>query len=147
MVRKQNERTLILQYRIIPLSLLPTSFLSYFSTPRPLSTRLGAFFFPETFSHKFFPKFFPIRPGRLFLYFGAKNYGFLRRTFFYFFGAKNYEGRRRWALPKWGGYPFLHAFHIANRHLFASGKFPSPAASLPSSWHISSLNRSKTGQK
>ena len=40
--------------------------LSYFSTPRPLSTRLGAFSYPETFSRKFFPKFFPILPRRLF---------------------------------------------------------------------------------
>ena len=40
--------------------------LSYFSTPCPLSTRLGAFSYPETFSRKFFPKFFPILPRRLF---------------------------------------------------------------------------------
>ena len=64
MVRKQNERTLILQYRIIPLSLHPIFHI--LAPPRPLSTRLGAFSFPETFSHKFFPKFFPIKPRRLF---------------------------------------------------------------------------------
>ena len=65
MVRKQNERTLLLQYRIIPLS-LPTKTLFLILASRPLSTRLGAFSSPETFSHKFFPKFFPIKPRRLF---------------------------------------------------------------------------------
>ena len=65
MVRKQNERTLLLQYRIIPLS-LPTKTLFLILASRPLSTRLGAFSSPETFPHKFFPKFFPIRPRRLF---------------------------------------------------------------------------------
>ena len=72
MVRKQNERTLLLQYRIIPLS-LPTKTLFLILAPRPLSTRLGAFLFPETFSHKFFPKFFPIRPRRLFSTFLARK--------------------------------------------------------------------------
>lgn len=67
MVRKQNERTLLLQYRIIPLSLHTNIIISLVLAPRPHSpTRLGAFLFPETFSHKFFPKFFPIRPRRLF---------------------------------------------------------------------------------
>ena len=65
MVRKQNERTLLLQYRIIQLS-LPTKTLFLILAPRPLSTRLGAFLSPETFSHKFFPKFFSPRPRRLF---------------------------------------------------------------------------------
>ena len=69
MVRKQNERTIRLQYRIIPLSLPTNSILSYFSTPCPLSTRLGAFLSPETFSRKFFPKFFLILPRRLFAVF------------------------------------------------------------------------------
>ena len=57
MVRKQNERTLLLQYRIIPLS-LPTKTLFLILASRPLSTRLGAFSSPETFSHKIFPKIF-----------------------------------------------------------------------------------------
>ena len=64
MVRKQNERTVLLQSRIIPLSL--HSIFHILAPPRPLSSRLGAFLYPETFSHKFFPKFFPIRPRRLF---------------------------------------------------------------------------------
>ena len=45
---------------------MPTKTLFLILAPRPLSTRLGAFSSPETFSHKFFPKFFPIRPRRLF---------------------------------------------------------------------------------
>ena len=65
MVRKQNERTILLQYRIIQLS-LPTKTLFLILASRPLSTRLGAFSSPETFSRKFFPKFFPILPRRLF---------------------------------------------------------------------------------
>ena len=65
MVRKQNERTILLQYRIIQLS-LPSKTLFLILASRPLSTRLGAFSSPETFPHKFFPKFFPIRPRRLF---------------------------------------------------------------------------------
>ena len=72
MVRKQNERTLLLQYRITTLS-LPTKTLFLILASRPLSTRLGAFSSPETFSHKFFPKFFPIRPRRLFSTFLARK--------------------------------------------------------------------------
>ena len=101
MVRKQNERTLLLQYRIIPLSLPTNSILSYFSTPCPLSSRLGAFLSPETFSHKFFPKFFPIRPRRLFAVFLVRK-------------IMGVEGSCRSA--NGGGCPFLHAHHIANRH-------------------------------
>ena len=91
MVRKQNERTILLHSRIIQLSLPTNSILSYFSTPCPLSTRLGAFSFPETFSRKFFPKFFPILPRRLFS-------GFLVRKIM---GAK---GTCR--SPNGGGVPF-----------------------------------------
>ena len=112
MVRKQNERTILLQYRIIPLSLPIQSF--HILALRPLSTRLGAFSFPETFSRKFFPKFFPILPRRLFS-------GFLVRKIMGVEGAGRFPNGG-------GGYPFLHAFYIANRHLFASGKFQSPPA-------------------
>ena len=56
--------------------------------PRPLSTRLGAFSSPVTFSRKNFPKFFPPK-GKL--------------TFFCIFGAKNYEGERLLSLRNRGG--------------------------------------------
>ena len=104
MVRKQNERTILLQYRIITLS-LPTKTLFLILASRPLSTRLGAFSSPETFSHKFFPKFFPIRPRRLFSTFlvrkimGAKG------------SCRSLNG---------GGHPFLYALHISNRLLLSS---------------------------
>ena len=90
MVRKQNERTILLQYRIIPLS-LPTKTLFLILASRPLSTRLGAFSSPETFSHKFFPKFFPIRPRRLFSVFLVRK----------IMGTKG-----SWRSPNGGGVPF-----------------------------------------
>ena len=107
MVRKQNERTLILQSRIIQLSLHP---IFYILAPRPLSTRLGAFSSPETFSHKFFPKFFPIRPRRLFSVFLVRK----------IMGAKH-----SCRSPNGGGYPFLYALHIANGVLFHPPFLPS----------------------
>ena len=117
MVRKQNERTLLLHSRIITLS-LPTKTLFLILAPRPLSTRLGAFSSPETFFHKFFPKFFPIRP---------------RRTFFYFYGAKKYGGRRLLPLPRWGGVSLLYALYTSNRYSILSSFLP---PFLPPSWQI-----------
>ena len=102
MVRKQNERTILLQSRIIPLS-LPTQTLFLILASRPLSARLGAFSSPETFSRKFFPKFFPIRPRRLFSVFLVRK----------IMGAK---GSCR--SPNGGGCPFSYALHTANEVLF-----------------------------
>ena len=114
MVRKQNERTLLLQYRIIPLSLPTNSILSYFSTPCPLSSRLGAFSFPRNIFPQIFSEIFSKQTkATFFCIFGAKNYVFLGRTFFCFYGAKNYGGKGHLSLPKWGGYPFLYAPYIA----------------------------------
>ena len=110
MVRKQNERTLLLQYRINPLSLPTNLILSYFSVPRPLSTRLGAFSSPETFSHKFFPKFFPIRPRRLFSVFLVRKIMFSWGELFSTFMARKIMGMKctcRSAIG--GGCPFLPA--------------------------------------
>ena len=109
MVRKQNERTLLLQYRIITLS-LPTKTLFLILASRPLSTRLGAFSSPETFSHKFFPKFFPIRPRRLFSVFLVRK----------IMGAK---GSCR--SPNGGGVPFC----VLSVHQ-AGFSFPSPFPAL-----------------
>ena len=56
--------------------------LSYFSTPRPLSAKIGGVLLPETFSRKKFPKIFPPK-GRLTFccIFGAKNYVLLGELF------------------------------------------------------------------
>ena len=125
MVRKQNERTILLQYRIIPLS-LPTKTLFLILASRPLSTRLGAFSSPETFPHKFFPKFFPIKPRRLFSVFLVRK----------IMGAKG-----SWRSPNGGGgCPFSYALHIANWLLFYP---PFRLPFLPSSWQIFR----QTGQK
>ena len=113
MVRKQNERTILLQYRIIQLS-LPSKTLFLILAPRPLSTRLGAFSSPETFSHKFFPKFFPIRPRRLFSVFLVRKIMGMKGT---------------WRSPNGGGCPFsyaLHAAKIALLHPTAPSPFTAP---------------------
>ena len=56
--------------------------LSYFSTPRPLSAKIGGVLLPETFSRKKIPKIFPPK-GRLTFccIFGAKNYVLLGELF------------------------------------------------------------------
>lgn len=56
--------------------------LSYFSTPRPLSAKIGGVLLPETFSRKKFPKIFPTKGRLTFCYiFGAKNYVLLGELF------------------------------------------------------------------
>ena len=129
MVRKQNERTILLQYRIIPLS-LPTKTLFLILASRPLSTRLGAFSFPETFSHKFFPKFFPIKPRRLFSVFLVRKIMFSWGELFSTFLVRKIMGvDGPCRSPNGGGYPFLYALHIANRHaLLSSGLHDLPEA-------------------
>ena len=81
--------------------------LSYFSTPCPLSTRLGAFSYPETFSRKFFPKFFPIRPRRLFS-------GFLVRKIMGVEGSWRSPNRGGWSL--FAGSPDNTPALYSNRH-------------------------------
>ena len=118
MVRKQNERTILLQYRIIQLS-LPTKTLFLILASRPLSTRLGAFSSPETFSHKFFPKFFPIRPRRLFSVFLVRKIMFSWGELFSTFWVRKIMGAKgSWRSPNGGGYPFSYAHHIAKVALF-----------------------------
>ena len=68
MVRKQNERTLLLQYRIIQLSLPTNSTLSYFSVSPPFH-KIGGFLLPRNIFPKKFPKNFlhqPVLWGELF---------------------------------------------------------------------------------
>ena len=65
MVRKQHERTIISQSRIIPLS-LPIQSFHILAPLAPFLQDWGLSLSHETFSHKFFPKFFSIRPRWLF---------------------------------------------------------------------------------
>ena len=103
MVRKQNERTILLQYRIIQLS-LPSKTLFLILASRPLSTRLGAFSSPETFSRKFFPKFFPIRPRRLFSVFLVRKIMFSwGELFSTFLVRKIMRAKGSWRSPNGGG--------------------------------------------
>ena len=91
--------------------------LSYFSTPCPLSTRLGAFSFPRNIFPKIFSEIFFTKA---------------KATFFWIFGAKNYGGRRLLALPKWGGWslfvcsPYSHRLYITNRHSLTPASLRSP---------------------
>ena len=63
--------------------------LSYFSTPRPLSAKIGGVLLPETFSRKKFPKNFPPKGRLTFCYiFGAKNYVLLGELFSIFMVRK-----------------------------------------------------------
>ena len=106
MVRKQNERTILLQYRIITLS-LPSKTLFLILAPRPLSTRLGASSSPETFSHKFFPKFFPIKPRQLFSVFLVRKIMFSwGELFSTFLVRKIMRAKGSWRSPNGGGVPF-----------------------------------------
>ena len=128
MVRKQNERTILLQYRIIQLS-LPTKTLFLILASRPLSTRLGVFSSPETFSHKFFPKFFPIRPRRLFSVFLVRKIMFSWGELFSTFLVRKIMGAKgSWRSPNGGGVPFrmLSTYQ-------AGIPFPLPFLSLPCS--------------
>ena len=102
----------------------PELILSYFSTHRPPSTRLGAFLSPETFSRKFFPKFFPIRPRRLFAVFLVRK----------IMGVKGF-----FRPQTGGGCPFLHALYISNRHI-------STPASLGVLHHPTRSKRHRSGQ-
>ena len=81
--------------------------LSYFSTPCPLSTRLGAFSFPETFSRKFFPKFFLILPRRLFSV-------FLVRKIMGVEGSCRSLNGGGWSL--FAGSLYIHQLYITNQH-------------------------------
>ena len=91
MVRKQNERTLLLQYRIIPLS-LPTKTLFLILASRPLSTRLGAFSSPRNIFPQIFSEIFSNQT---------------KATFFWIFGAKNYGGKGAFCSPNRGGWSFF----------------------------------------
>ena len=95
--------------------------LSYFSTPRPLSAKIGGVLLPETFSRKKFPKFFPPKGRLTFCYiFGAKNYVLLGELFSVFSVRKimRVRGTCRSA-NRGGGWLFLPTLYISSRLSFA----------------------------
>ena len=81
--------------------------LSYFSTPRPLSAKIGGVLLPETFSRKKFPKFFPPKGRLTFCYiFGAKNYVLLGELFSIFSVRKIMRVKGSCRSANGGGVPF-----------------------------------------
>ena len=94
--------------------------LSYFSTPRPLSAKIGGVLLPETFSRKKFPKIFPPK-GRLTFccIFGAKNYVLLGELFSIFLVRKIMRVKGTCRSGNGGGCPFLPTLYISSRLSFA----------------------------
>ena len=84
MVRKQNERTILLHSRIIQLS-LPIQSFHILAPLAPFLQDWELSLSPETFSRKFFSEIFS---------------NLAKATFFWIFGAKNYGGRGHLSLPK-----------------------------------------------
>ena len=81
--------------------------LSYFSTPRPLSAKIGGVLLPETFSRKKFPKIFPPKGRLTFCYiFGAKNYVLLGELFSIFSVRKIMRVKGSCRSANGGGVPF-----------------------------------------
>ncbi len=147
MVRKQNERTLILQSPIIPLS-LPTNFnLSYFSTSPPFH-KIGGFPFPpETFSHKFFPKFF-LPKGRLTFccIFGAKNYVLLGELFSIFMARKIMGAKGSCRSPNGGGSLFVCSLYSKGRSI-SSSRSESLSSSIVANFQSIGANFQQKGAK
>ena len=100
MVRKQNERTILLQSRIIPLSLHP---IFHILAPRPLSTRLGAFSSPKHFPTNFSRNFFQSCQGDFFLYFWCEKLCFLGANFFLLLWCEKLWGWKTFVAPQIGG--------------------------------------------
>lgn len=98
--------------------------LSYFSTPRPLSAKIGGVLLPETFSRKKFPKFFPPKGRLTFCYiFGAKNYVLLGELFSIFSVRKIMRVKGSCRSANGGGCPFLPTLYISNRLAFTPDYF------------------------
>ena len=126
MVRKQNEWTLLLQSRIIPLSLHPIFHILAPLAPFPQDWGLS--FSPETFSHKFFPKFFSTKARWLFSTFLVRK-------------IMRVEGTCRSANR--GGVPFCRLSPYSNRHTLTPG---TPASS--GTHNVKSASKQgETGQK
>ena len=98
--------------------------LSYFSTPRPLSAKIGGVLLPETFPRKKFPKIFPPKGRLTFCYiFGAKNYVLLGELFSVFSVRKIMRVRGTCRSANRGGWLFLYALSISNRLAFTPDYF------------------------
>ena len=153
MVRKQNERTLLLQYRIITLS-LPTKTLFLILASRPLSTRLGAFSSPRNIFPQIFSEIFSTQG---------------QADFLLYFWREKLWGWRALAAPPLGGVSlFAYSLYSKQGYLFApavsrvqhlpesSGFVSCCSLSIPALWvfRLSCLhrgkfsdNRGKKGQK
>ena len=121
--------------------------LSYFSTPRPLSAKIGGVLLPETFSRKKFPKIFPPK-GRLTFccIFGAKNYVLLGELFSIFLVRKimGVRGTCRSANRGGGGSFCLLSIYQAGFHsplLPESSTTPQGQKGIESSQNRSKMNK------
>ena len=102
--------------------------LSYFSTPRPLSAKIGGVLLPETFSRKKFPKIFPPKGRLTFCYiFGAKNYVLLGELFSVFSVRKIMRVRGTCRSANRGGVA-LFAYSLYIKPAFIRFCFRSPPA-------------------
>ena len=120
--------------------------LSYFSTPRPLSAKIGGVLLPETFSRKKFPKIFPPKGRLTFCYiFGAKNYVLLGELFSVFSVRKimRVRGTCRSA-NRGGGWLFLYALSISNMLAFTPDYFRTLHHSTRSKGHRIRAKRGKS---
>ena len=134
MVRKQNERTILLQYRIIQLSLPTNSTLSYFSVSPPFY-KIGGFLFPpKHFPTNFFRNFFQSDQGDFFLYFWCEKLCFLGANFFLLLWREKLWGLKALVAPQMGGgVPFrMLSTQQGSLHFFQLLRVPF----LPSSWQI-----------
>ena len=117
--------------------------LSYFSTPRPLSAKIGGVLLPETFSRKKFPKIFPPKGRLTFCYiFGAKNYVLLGELFSVFSVRKIMRVRGTCRSANRGGVSlFAYSIYQASFH---SPLLPESSTTPPGQKGIESgQNRSK----
>ena len=105
----------------------------------------GLSFPPETFSHKFFPKFFPIRPRRLFSGFLVRKIMFSWGELFSTFLVRKIMGVKGFfRSPNGGGVPFCRLSLYINRHSLTKG---TPRVLQHSERSKGHRNRSKRGQK
>ena len=115
--------------------------LSYFSTPRPLSAKIGGVLLPETFSRKKFPKIFPPKGRLTFCYIsGAKNYVLLGELFSIFLVRKimRVKGTCR-SVNRGGVALFAYSLYIKQARLYPRLFPDSPA--------LTRSNRHRIGSK
>ena len=117
--------------------------LSYFSTPRPLSAKIGGVLLPETFSRKKFPKIFPPKGKLTFCcIFGAKNYVLLGELFSIFLVRKIMGVRGTCRSANRGGALFAYSLYIKPAFIRPCFRSPPPLHKVKRA-----SNRVKIGQK